>query len=161
MIVNGVTLSNEPASAKVIEEVNFLRKLMVSCNDVTGETTRVALMHAHFEFDANVHLSGQSTFLHQCCAKGLPPDVLEQFLGRGANVNALNAIGATPLFCAALNGHAETVQWLLQHGAQPEMSTMRGDRPVDIARKSGFDEVVHLIHTHVPARHSVTIAPLG
>lgn len=39
-------------------------------------------------------------------------------LNKGANVNAKEAVGLTPLHCSALNGHTEVVSLLRKHGGK-------------------------------------------
>ncbi|KAL6099217.1 tex14 [Pungitius sinensis] len=44
---------------------------------------------------------------------------LEKLLNNGVDVNCVNHLGQTPLFCAALSGQAKVTELLLSHGADP------------------------------------------
>jgi hypothetical protein len=47
---------------------------------------------------------------------------MELFAARGADINAVNALGETALMHAAWKGRTEAVRWLLAHGARVEGS---------------------------------------
>jgi len=59
--------------------------------------------------------------------------VLRRLLEKGANIEGTNRDGSTALHGAALLGHAEIVQTLLDHGANPTAKTFRGDSPADVS----------------------------
>lgn len=49
----------------------------------------------------------------------LSAEMVTALLAAGGNINATDAIGTTPLMCAAFHGHASVVQALLAAGADP------------------------------------------
>lgn len=53
-------------------------------------------------------------------------DTARRWLLLGANVDVRNAHGMTSLHWAALNGHADTVEMLLEHGANKMICDKRG-----------------------------------
>ena len=55
----------------------------------------------------------------------------------GADVNAANALGATPLWLAAINGSAPMVERLLESGGDPNVSLKMGETPLMTAARSG------------------------
>merc|ERR1719510_1130608 len=112
--------------------------------DKTGRSA-ARLLQSDEEFDSGVELSGASTPFHMACSRGLPNVVLEELLTRGAVVNAQNAIGATPLHVAALNGHVGVATFLLQHGANLSVTTKRGQTAIDIAKDFKFDALAELL----------------
>jgi ankyrin repeat protein len=59
----------------------------------------------------------------------------------GANVNAANDLGATPLWTASLNGSAAMVRTLLQAGANPNAALLLGETPLMVASRSGNADV--------------------
>ena len=52
-----------------------------------------------------------------CAAHNGHKEIVELLLKKGANVNAVDQNGCTPLHCAAHNGHKEIVELLLDTGA--------------------------------------------
>jgi len=80
-------------------------------------------------------------FLLMCHADG----------NRGANINAINDNGETPLTVALYFAPTETLMkttnLLLDHGANPN-STGKGQSPLYAALSSGHHDVVHLLQRH-------------
>jgi hypothetical protein len=64
---------------------------------------------------------------------------------RGADVNAKDKDGRTPLHSAAFYGHVEVVRLLLEHGADPNIKNIWGQTAIDLARERGYSEIVKLI----------------
>ena len=63
-------------------------------------------------------------------------DLIGRWIGRGADVNARDAVyGRTPLHTAASSelAGAETLRLLLERGADPNVETTEGERPLDWA----------------------------
>jgi hypothetical protein len=60
----------------------------------------------------------------------------------GANVNAANDLGATPLWTASLNASAPMVKRLLDAGANPNIALLAGETPLMVASRSGNPAVV-------------------
>ena len=52
------------------------------------------------------------------------PELVEELIKRGADVNLKRYVGDTPLMFAALNGNVKTVNALLQAGADPNVKVM-------------------------------------
>ena len=66
-------------------------------------------------------------------------DNLELLLKRGVNVNSRDGRGRTFLHYAAENTwpiSVESVEWLLQHGADPSIKDKEGKRPIDLVREA-------------------------
>ncbi len=70
---------------------------------------------------------------------------LELLIRAGADVNAPQVGGFTPLMGAAQNGSVEFVRVLLESGADPSMKSGDGQTALDIAKAQNHTEVVSLI----------------
>jgi len=69
-------------------------------------------------------------------------DVVDLLLTHGAEVNAQNKVGITPLFIAANEGHENVVKLLLAHGAEINIKTVGGRTLLHVAAGRGLTEVV-------------------
>lgn len=58
--------------------------------------------------------------------------VLEELLSAGVDVNTYNPQGYTALFNAR---HSRPLKWLLQHGANPNLHSHKGETPADVLRR--------------------------
>ena len=67
-------------------------------------------------------------------------------LDSGANPNAKNLTGLTPLHIAAYGGQLELVRLLLDHHADPNIANNGGITPLDEAKNQNHPEVVALLH---------------
>ncbi len=70
---------------------------------------------------------------------------VELLIRAGADVNATNELGVTPLWAASENGSAEVVGRLLAAGANPNVALPRGETPLMIASRSGDAAVIELL----------------
>ena len=66
----------------------------------------------------------------------------------GANVNAANDLGVTPLWAASENGSVVMVRRLLAAGADPNLTLLAGESPLMVAARSGSREVVEGLLSH-------------
>jgi hypothetical protein len=71
--------------------------------------------------------------------------VAKLLLEHGADPNAQDKHGNTPLHDAAFEGHVGIIKLLLDHGADPTAKNKDGDTPLDLARRRGHRKVVSLI----------------
>jgi ankyrin repeat protein len=72
-------------------------------------------------------------------------DQLERALARGADVNACNNLGLTPLMMAAYHGQTEMVKALVEHGADVNAFDNRGLRAAMLAKDSGHAEILRTL----------------
>jgi len=63
----------------------------------------------------------------------------------GANVNAVNELGATPLWLGAINGSSDMLKQLLEAGANPNVALSMGETPLMAAARSGNPRPVKLL----------------
>ncbi|NQU44885.1 ankyrin repeat domain-containing protein [bacterium] len=75
--------------------------------------------------------------------------VTESLIEHGANVNAKNSQGDTPLHDAIRVGYMDVIPILLNHGADPMIPNNNGKTPLDFARDEKRSSVVSLIEKHL------------
>ena len=76
------------------------------------------------------------------------PDVARLLLEHGADLNARNNFGETPLYQAVANGTAEVVRVLLEHGANVGVENNKGKTPYQAALARGDNEITNLLLKH-------------
>lgn len=70
---------------------------------------------------------------------------LEALIAAGANVNARNAEGATPLHMTAFATRTKNAKLLLEAGADPLLKTNEGRDVASVARRVRADEVAGIV----------------
>jgi len=85
---------------------------------------------------------------------------MQALLARGAEVNARNAYGWTPLHVAAAGGDPAVITLLLQHGADVHAQSHIGTTPLDNAiTRGGRKAVIDLLLAHGARRTSAWDEP--
>jgi ankyrin repeat protein len=82
--------------------------------------------------------------LHAALA-GPTPDIARALIAAGADVNAPQRSGATPLQETAFSGNLELARLLLAHGADPAAVDDQGRAALDLARERGHSALVELL----------------
>lgn len=72
-------------------------------------------------------------------------EVFELLLDAGADVNAKDKMGLTPLSAAVYGKNAEKVEELLRRGADPAAQSNKGDSILDLAKRRKDKKVIELI----------------
>jgi ankyrin repeat protein len=83
--------------------------------------------------------------LHACIALGRNLETAQLLIDLGADVNATQAGGYTPLHQAAAAGLTDMAQLLLKAGANPAAKCDQGKTPADFARERGHEAVLALL----------------
>jgi ankyrin repeat protein len=83
--------------------------------------------------------------LHAAVAGDAPLELVRALLARGADVNATQRGGFTPLHGAAQNGNLALVRLLLEAGADPAARSQGGKTARDFAAEAGHDGVVQAL----------------
>ena len=75
--------------------------------------------------------------LHAALALGRQAETIMLLLSHGADPNATQAGGFTPIFSAATANRQDLAELLLAHGARPHQANDQGKTSVDFARERG------------------------
>ena len=117
-----------------IEAVNKAGESALMMAALKGDQASVALL---LDRGALVDRPGW-TPLHYA-ATGPEPALVRLFIDRGARVDAASPNGSMPLMMAAQYGAEDSVDLLLQHGADRERTNDKGLRAIDFAKLAGRD----------------------
>jgi ankyrin repeat protein len=79
--------------------------------------------------------------LHEAATK----EIAALFIAKGADVNAKNRYGSTPLHRAAIQGHKEIVELLVTKGADVNAKSETYGTPLDVAIKYKRTELADLL----------------
>ena len=115
-----------------------------------GGPEAAALLLAH---GAHVHQFSRNPMhnqpLHSCIALSQDLRTVRLLIDQGADVNAAQAGGYTPLHQAAAAGRRELILLLLQAGADPRKLCDQGKTPADYARERHHEEIAELLGSNV------------
>ncbi|HET7699254.1 MAG TPA: ankyrin repeat domain-containing protein [Candidatus Limnocylindria bacterium] len=89
------------------------------------------------------------TPLHSAVADGGNTAIAKMLIAAGADVNATQRHGWTPLHGAASTGDVEVVRLLLARGADPHATHDGGLTALDLARENDHSEAAALLHDAV------------
>ena len=106
-----------------------------------GDLDKVKLSYAQGNFNIDADLGGGRTALH-CAADYGQTEIVKYLLSEGANVNALDKHGISPLLNAVFEGHTDCVKVLLEKGANKNQKTPDGATPYEAAEK---EEICNLL----------------
>lgn len=84
------------------------------------------------------------TPLHKAVWGSPKSDAVIVLIANGADVNATNNCGYTPLHWASKHGHSESAAILVKNGAKIDLVNTSGDLPFDLAIRHGKDDLIHV-----------------
>lgn len=100
-----------------------------------GQGDRRTILHALKKgADVTARGSGQATALHYVAAMGWGRELIEPLVQAGADINAVDMRGFTPLHEAAMGGWKDTVETLVELGADVTARDDKGRTPGEIAK---------------------------
>lgn len=77
--------------------------------------------------DVNAWNNDGDSLLHEQARKGSTMSIIAHLLDNGANIEACNSQGYTPLQCAALSGNKPMFLYLIDEGANAQVHTAKGE----------------------------------
>ena len=86
-----------------------------------------------------------NTALHVITQQHSYKGIVKELFRAGADVNAVNAQGVTPLHLALQYGDQESAIFMIKKGADYNCADNRGITPVQIAAEKGYDTVLELM----------------
>jgi ankyrin repeat protein len=123
---------------------------------VHHETTEILQLLLDYDAEINQGRNTHGTpLLSSVGGESEPsPEIVRFLLSNGADVNGGNKGGFKPLHAAIWNGHEETVQILLKHGADVTAICpwdWCAGTPLSMARTQGFPKIEALLLSHTQA----------
>lgn len=103
--------------------------------------------------EAGPSQAGLNQRLFEAASEGAA-DVVGELLGQGADVNAVNAYGSTPLHLAASGGSAELIAALVAAGADVNAKDRKDRTPLERAEEQGGEAAAQAIREAVSLRHA-------
>ena len=139
-----LTWANEPPSEEEQFKVKLERSLFRAVYAGDCGQIKSLLESNRSVLNPNCEGSGRSRPLHIAASRG---DIAacRLLVAHGADFNAVNSLGFTPLFTAAANGMGDCVQWLQSQGVDVRKVSKKGQNAREVARSFGHPEVERLI----------------
>ncbi|XP_067011307.1 uncharacterized protein [Anabrus simplex] len=124
----------DTATTPQMHQIYVEELLRATANSEVGRVCQ--LIAAGISINAWDSEASQNTPLHWAACYG-KKDIVMCLIDRGADVNAMNSCGATPLHDAVFQGDLEVVRALLHSGAHPLIQALKGKfggkTPLDLA----------------------------
>jgi hypothetical protein len=157
----GLTLALHAGSLKVFEVLLLASNLQVEARNAQDESPlmiaalrgHVGAVRALIARDADVNKTGW-TPLHYAATGTQPqqPEIITLLLEHHAYIDAESPNGTTPLMMAVHYGTRDSVQLLLQEGADPSLKNHLGLTAADFALRASRKDMADLISAAVRKR---------
>ena len=138
----------EPVAEDAQPEPSTAKAPAISIHDAAAAGD-IDAVKQHIAAGADVNENVLSTPLHAAALNG-HKEIAELLIAKGADVDAKDALGNTPLyntisFNAALDGYKEIAELLIHNSADVNAQDKNGNTPLHEAATSGLKEVVELL----------------
>ena len=80
-----------------------------------------------------------------CCYRGVSVDIVEQLILNGADIDACDIHGQTPLQMASRGNHVQHVRCLISHGADLNKKNINGNSPLSHAIQQSNIQVIQIL----------------
>jgi hypothetical protein len=150
------------SSAAASGDKCFLREILKIGVEVSGDNSKLALEASMGNKDMTELLLSKGSdinsmlndrkesLLHICCSKkNVPCDYIRFLIKRGANVNAIDIFGVTPLMVSVESNRLEATKILTKEGAILDLVNIEGDTAFTIAESHGYYEHMRLLSCHL------------
>jgi ankyrin repeat protein len=134
------------AAERVVEPVENAAPLVLAARGNDGATAR-SLLSATPRPDVNQHTADGTTALHWAVYHN-DADLVDRLLAAGADANAKNDYGATPMSEAAVVGNVQVLRGLLAHKADVESPNADGQTALMIVARTSNVDAAQLLISH-------------
>jgi len=127
----------------------FSLQLLAGADDVASAAAHNDLprLDSLLKAGASANATGNDEPPHQRAATRGHTEIVARLLDAGADVNAVDRSGITPLMRAAQNGRVEMVELLLARGAKVNHTNVAGYTAIMWTRRNGYHDVEKLLLT--------------
>ena len=115
------------------------REVRLATDDTAAQS--IALLELYTNIPESLTDASGTTLLGKCHS----PIVADWLIRKGADVNAANDNGNTPLMYAAERGYREIIEVLILNGANTALKNNAGKTAYDLARENGFTELSQML----------------
>jgi ankyrin repeat protein len=119
--------------------------LLIACHNSTSDTNVLGVISLLLtnKADPNVRDKQGNAPLHKAAKQSM--EMIKLLLEHGAQINATNYWGKTPLFTAVVHGNLKIVQFLLEHGAEPNAGRANTLTPLHMTAASGSTSIAECL----------------
>lgn len=150
---NGPTEAYEGMLRLFLQRNYPMPKVLTECRTYLWHVPAMTRQLLERGLDPNLPDWQRRTPMHDFASNANPEDIqfelMGMFLDHGADINIVDEEDrSTPLGIAAGNGDKRMVQYLLDHGAEPNKAGAVWATPLAWAEKRGHGEVVEMLRKH-------------
>jgi ankyrin repeat protein len=142
---------SRPQLSSGTDDLAMVKILVENGADVNGESDEI-----------NPEINGYGNFLTYA-AESNQLDIMEYLIAQGANVNAVDGTGDSPVSKAILSGNLDALKCLVEHGAdlndkdvvagiretEPDMQYEGYDDMLDLAKQLGSEHIYEYVKDHM------------